>query len=60
MNPEYVQDIDDAFQAVDDTMTELHQKGVLKTKVHETKRGEPVEMTFHIADEEEVEVARPV
>lgn len=60
LNPEYVQDIDDAFQAVDDTMADLHQKGVLKTKVHETKDGEPVEMTFHIADNDEVEVSGPV
>lgn len=60
LNPEYVQDIDDAFQAVDDTMADLHQKGVLKTKVHDTKDGEPVEMTFHIADDDEVEVTGPV
>jgi hypothetical protein len=54
LNPDYVRTYSDAYNAVDDTMTELHRKGVLKTKVHETSNGEPVEMTFHISDESEV------
>lgn len=57
INPEYVQTVDDAYEAVDDVMTDLHQKGVLKTKVHDTDdNGEPVEMEFHIADDDEVTV----
>jgi len=59
INPDYVKDTGDAYEAVDDTMTELHKKGVLKTKVHSTSNGEPVEMTFHISDESEVTVPTP-
>lgn len=59
INPDYVKNTDDAYEAVDDTMTELHKKGVLKTKVHSTSNGEPVEMTFHISDESEVSASVP-
>lgn len=55
VNADWVTDHKDAFNAVDETMTELHKKGVLRTHVHkQDSAGRPVEMEFEVMKKSEL------
>lgn len=55
VNSEWVTDADEAFDAVDEVVTELHKKGVFEMEVHDTDdMGQPVEATLHLRDPETV------
>lgn len=55
VNDSWVQNKEDAFNAVDESMTALHKKGVLRTKVLESDdTGAPVSMEVEVLSKEEL------
>lgn len=54
INSEWVEDRDDAFEAVDETINQLHQKGVLQTNTVEWVDNQPKKMEVRVLSEDEL------
>lgn len=45
----WVESVEDARSAVDETIRELHSKGVMETEIVEARDGEPYTIVFHVS-----------